>query len=223
MYEVSEIIMLLRRNPVNELLCCQTLRRQQVSIDIMCPMGLQIVFNHVVVTHVEGLRHHVVDIFTLVDGFLYTDTDQTTQQQRNQSHDDGAHDDKDGNGRCIVVLPFGMEPLVVDFLQLSSLFQAGIFIVDGVNQLLVISYQAQLSWRDVSQISCQTVESELFQFSLDRYLSPQEILVGTPLYTRKGFFWRMVFNRKFRFRIRHQDTDGRIVVGFHDKRILLSQ
>ena len=55
-----------------------------------------------------------------------------------------------------------MEPLVVDLLQLSGLFQTGIFVIDSVNQFLVIAYQTQFARRNVRHVGHQTVECELF-------------------------------------------------------------
>ena len=55
---------------------------------------------------------------------------------------------------------------------------------------------------------------------MNGHLTPEEIVVGASLHPGKGFLGRVVFNRKCRFRVRHQDTDGCIVVGFHDERIL---
>ena len=61
-------------------------------------MGPQVVFYHIVVTHAQGLCHHAVDFLTLVNGLLHTDTDQTTQQERDEPYDDSTHDNKDGDG-----------------------------------------------------------------------------------------------------------------------------
>ena len=87
------------------------------------------------------------------------------------------------------MLSLRVEPLVVDLLQLSCLFQAGILIVDGIYQILVIAYQAQLARWYVRDICHQTVESELLQFPLNGNLSPEEIVVCASLYTCQCVFW----------------------------------
>ena len=121
------------------------------------------------------------------------------------------------------MLSFRVEPLIIDFFQLPSLFQTGIFVIDGINEFLIIAYQTQFSRRNIGNISCQVLESELFQLSLNGYLTPEEIIVCASLYTGKRIFWRVVFNCKRGMRIRHQNSDGCIIIGFHNERIFFSQ
>ena len=45
-----------------------------------------------------------------------------------------------------------MEPFVVDLFQLTGLFETGIFVVDGVNQFLVLAYQTQLARWNVRHV-----------------------------------------------------------------------
>ena len=210
-------------NALDELLGRHAFGCQQIAIDIMGHMRLQVMLNHIIVTHAQGLRHHVVDILALVDSLLYTDTDQTAQQKCNQSDDNGTHDDIDGDGRCVIMLSFRVEPFVVDLLQLSCLFQTGIFVIDGINEVLVITYQSQFAWWDICHLGHQILESELFQLPLNGHLSPEEIVVGASLYACQSILWRVVFNGKSRIRVCHQDTDGRIVIGLHDERIFCAQ
>ena len=68
-----------------------------------------------------------------------------------------------------------VEPFVVDGLQFASLFQAGEFVVDDVNNLLVVANDAQLAGRNVNAVEHKAIEMILLHLALEGFLAPDEI------------------------------------------------
>ena len=57
------------------------------------------------------------------------------------------------------MLTLGMEPMVVDFLKLSSLFKSRIFFVDEVDEVFVVSDDSQFAGRDIDIVKDNVLKS----------------------------------------------------------------
>ena len=67
----------------------------------------------------------------------------------------------------------GVEPFVIDALQVTSLFQSGILVIYSVDNIQLIADYAQLCSRDFGYLVVgYTVKSQLFNLILQWLLSP---------------------------------------------------
>ena len=108
----------------------------------------------------------------LSDSHADASSDKMDEQKYNEGGQEESADNQQGNRRGVVVLALGMEPVVVDLLQLTGLFQSGVLVVDDVNQLLVVADDSQFAGRDVNLVECYAVETELLNLMVEWYLSP---------------------------------------------------
>ena len=50
--------------------------------------GRDIILHDIVITHIQGLRHHVVKIITTLDSFTKAVISQTTEEERQDTYND---------------------------------------------------------------------------------------------------------------------------------------
>ena len=112
----QEVVMILCGQPVHKLVMRQAAFRQYVAVDISVTVGSHVIFRHVQVTHLQRLRHHVVDVGCAVDGSTDTVTDKPAKQEYDDDGDDGAYKYEDCYWRRVVVDTLGIEPFVVNSL-----------------------------------------------------------------------------------------------------------
>ena len=68
---------------------------------------------------------------------------------------------------------FRMEPLVVDALQVASLFQTGILVVNGIDDIHLVANNMQFASRhSFHLVKYQTIEGQLLNLVFKRFLSP---------------------------------------------------
>ena len=71
-----------------------------------------------------------------------------------------------------------MEPFVVDALQVARLFQASVLVVNSVDEIQLISYDVQLTCRNVLHlVKYEAVNAQFLDFLLQRNLSPDIVVV----------------------------------------------
>ena len=126
----------------------------------------------------------------LSDSQADASSDKIDEQKHNEGGQEESADNQQGNRRGVVMLAFGMEPVVVDLLQLAGLLQSGILVVDDVDQLLVVADDSQFAGRDVNLVECYAVEAEFLNLMLEWYLSPDIIFVLALPDAGQGFLWR---------------------------------
>ena len=85
-----------------------------------------------------------------------------------------------------------MEPAVIDGLQLASLFQTGVLVVDEVHQLLVVADDTQFTGRDVDVVEGDVVETQFLNLMTERYLAPDVVFRVSLADARQAFLRRAV-------------------------------
>ena len=145
--------------------------------------------------------------------------DQPTQQEDDDDGDHRTDEGKEGDGRRVVMGTFGVEPLVVDALQLTRLLQTGIGVVDGFDERLVIADDTQFSCGNVDVVEQQTVESVLPDLHLQRHLTPDIIGVMPVANGCQSLSRRTVF-RMIGFVLDLLDAQRHIVVVLHHQGVL---
>ena len=140
-----KLTFLVIRQALHKLLVTQSLLWQHVAIIISHVLGLYVVFYHVVVTRFQSLCHQLVHVDGFLNSLLYLDAHHVAEQQDNDTCNDNRNKQNERHWRCIVVYILWVEPLVVYSLYVARLLQACIHIVDGMYQILVVSYDAQFA------------------------------------------------------------------------------
>ena len=115
----------------------------------------------------------------------------------------------------------GVEPLVVNLLQLARLLQARVLVVNNVDERLVVADDAQLARRDVYAVHREAVEAQLLDLELQRHLAPYEISSLALPYPLQRALGRAVFLLEGAVHIPHAQLG--IVVLLEDERGFLRQ
>ena len=79
-----------------------------------------------------------------------------------------------------------MEPLVVYVPQFSRLLQTSELVVNHVNERLIITYDSQLTGRNVYRVKHQTVNTQLRHLKPQRYLTPYKIIILPITHSRQS-------------------------------------
>ena len=75
------------------------------------------------------------------------------------------------------MLTLRMEPAVVDGLDIASLFETGELLVDEVDDFMVVANDAQLTSREVNFVEGNVVDVQFLDFTFQRQLAPDEVLL----------------------------------------------
>ena len=73
------------------------------------------------------------------------------------------------------MLQFRTEPTVVDGLYVASLFKTGVFLVNQIDNLVVIADDMQLASRNVDFVKGDAVDAKLLNLTSQGQVAPQEI------------------------------------------------
>ena len=186
--------------------------RQKDAVDILDLIGEQVVGEDEVVAHVDGLRHHVVEVDGLSDGCLYTGADQAAHGEDHKCKDGRTNDEYEGDGRRVVVDALRVEPFVAQLGDLSCLVQTGELIVNHVDEVFVIADEAQLPRGDVGVVGGQTVKVQFIDFPVDGLLAPEEIPVFAVAHTGDGLSGGVVFHLEGMVGVETADFQRPVVV-----------
>ena len=218
---IAEILQFLGCQPLLELVHRHALLREQLSVDVADMARHDVIYHHAVVAHVQRLPHHAVHLAALAHRRADAQRGQTVQQEdEDAQHDEPAQNiERDGGG--IVVDALGVEPLVVNLLQLAGLLQPRVLVVDDVDERLVVADDAQLARRDVYAVHREAVEAQLLDLELQRHLAPYEISSLALPYPLQRALGRAVFLLEGAVHIPHAQLG--IVVLLEDERGFLRQ
>ena len=146
-------------------------------MEITDAIGLEVILHDIVVTHVQGLIHHLIEVERLTDCLFHSNSDEATHEYEDDQQNDDTYQNEQGEGRGVIMDAFGMEILITDKLEFSRLFESCIAIIDGIYKFLVIADDTQLSGRDVDIVKDNIVKTELLDLQTEGNLTPGGVLV----------------------------------------------
>ena len=111
-----------------------------------------------------------------------------------------------------------MEPLVAQCLEVTALFQTGVFIVDGIDEFLVVAHNTYLAVRNVDRACDQCVDGQFLLLPVQWPLAPDEIVVAPLADACQGFLGRAIDDGNVQMALVH-DAVGSVVVEFEHERV----
>ena len=157
---------------------------------------LDVILQYKIVTHLQGLKHHAVKLATLLYCILQPASSQAVKQEDQAANDQQSGQDVKRNRRRVVVDKVRMEPLVVDYLQFTCLFQTCVLVIDDVYQSLVIANDTQFACRYVSFVEDYAVKSQFLHFAPQWYIAPHKVTELSVTDIGQTIFGRAVFHLK---------------------------
>ena len=79
-------------------------------------------------------------------------------------------------------------------MQIANLFQTGVLVINDVDNILVIADDSQLTGRDVNSVKHKAVEMKFLDFALNRFLSPNEVIVTFVTNSHKSLLRRTILD-----------------------------
>ena len=126
-----------------------------------------IILQHVIVVHLKRLCHDAIQLRVATHRGTDTHREQTTGNEDQDTCHSQTNQDVWCQRRGVVVDHFRMEPLVVDALQVTRLFQTGVLIVNSINDIQLVTDDAQFARRHIGYlVEHQTVNRQLLDFIL---------------------------------------------------------
>ena len=81
-----------------------------------------------------------------------------------------------------------MEPSVVDALQVACLFEAGVLVVNDVDEVAVVTNDAQFARRNFCIVEHEAVDAQFLYFTGERRLAPEKVFVTSCMYACECVF-----------------------------------
>ena len=72
-----------------------------------------------------------------------------------------------------------VKPLVADDFEFTVLLQTGVFVVNDVDQLLVVADDTEFTSRDVCLVEGDTVKGQFLDFARQRNFTPDKVFVAS--------------------------------------------
>ena len=109
-----------------------------------------------------------------------------------------------------------MEPLVAQQVQFAILLQAGILVVDGVNQCPVVAAEVYFGYGQVQVADEQILQVQLLYLPLQLLLAPQEVVVLAAGNTGDGLHGRMAFQGELQRGVLGHRVAEDVALAYHD-------